>query len=107
MLVEPQKQQARAQADDGAYDALGRFGINRTLKLQHAQHHKHGDGHPFAVLKLKKLRQQRGGNHRQAEADGMNQAAVLIALIRVEPAFAGGLQIRMGHKAFQVSDGMG
>ena len=87
VLVEPQQGQTRAQTDDGAEHAFDGFGVNRALKLEHAEYDEYSHAYPFAVLEMEESGEQGREQYGQSEPDGVYEAAVAVAFVGVEPAF--------------------
>ena len=57
------------------------------MELQHAEDDKDGHADPLAVLQVEDFRQQGGEHDCQAEAEGVDMAAIAVAFVGVEPAF--------------------
>jgi len=87
VLVEPQQGQTCAQTDDRAEHAFDGFGVNRALKLEHAEYDEYGHAYPFAVLEVEEFGKQGGKQYGKSEPDGVYEAAVAVAFVGVEPAF--------------------
>lgn len=87
VLVEPQQGQACAQTDDGTEHAFDSFGVNRALKLEHAEYDEHGHAYPFAVLEVEEFGEQGGKQYGKSEPDGVYETAVAVAFVGIEPAF--------------------
>ena len=57
------------------------------MELQHAEDDKDGHADPLAVLQMEDFGQEGGKHDRQAEAEGVDMAAIAVAFVGVEPAF--------------------
>lgn len=57
------------------------------MELQHAEDDKDGHADPLAVLQVEDFGQQGGKYDCQAEAEGVDMAAIAVAFVGVEPAF--------------------
>ena len=67
------------------------------MKLEHAEDDEDGHTYPFAVLEVEQPGECGGGQDGSAEPDGVDEAAVAVAFVGVEPAAGKAFALRGVH----------